>query len=79
MHIDLPQDILERVQKRAAIDNLESAAAVIRKALDSLDWQDKERQAIQHGIEAWRAGDTQDLDQFDAEFRAENGIHQADA
>ena len=79
MHIDLPQDIVDRVQKRASLDKLESAAEVIRKALDSLDWQDQERQAIQQGIDAWRAGDTQDFDQFDAEFRAENGIPRADA
>jgi hypothetical protein len=47
---------------------------VIRKALDSLDWQDQERQAIQRGIDAWCAGDTKDIDQFDAEFHAQNGI-----
>ena len=79
MHIDLPQDIVERVQKRAAAGNGATEAEVIRKALDSLDWQDQERQAIQEGIDAWRAGDTQDLDQFDAEFRTRNGIQQADA
>jgi len=35
---------------------------------------DQERQAIQEGIDAWRAGDTQDFDEFDEEFRAKNGI-----
>jgi len=79
MQIELPQDIVERVQKRAAAGNGATEAEVIRKALDSLDWQDQERQAIQQGIDAWRAGDTQDIDQFDAEFRAQNGIQQADA
>jgi Arc/MetJ-type ribon-helix-helix transcriptional regulator len=74
MQIDLPQDIIERIQKRAAIDKLESEVEVIRKALDSLEWQIHERQAIQQGIDAWRAGDTRDFDQFDAEFRAQNGI-----
>jgi Arc/MetJ-type ribon-helix-helix transcriptional regulator len=74
MQIDLPQDVVERVQKRAAAGNGATEAEVIRRALDSLDWQDQERQAIQEGIDAWRAGDAQDLDAFDAEFRARNGI-----
>lgn len=77
MQIDLPQDIMDRVQKRAALDRLESEVAVIRKALDVLDWQDRERHAIQEGIDAWRAGDFQELELFDAEFRTKNGIRQA--
>jgi Arc/MetJ-type ribon-helix-helix transcriptional regulator len=74
MQIELPQDIVERVQKRTAAGNGATEADVIRKALDSLDWQDEERRAIQEGIDAWRAGDTQDFDAFDAEFRTKNGI-----
>ena len=74
MQIDLPQDIVERVQKRAAAGNGATEAEIIRKALDSLDWQDQERQAIQEGIDAWHAGDIQDLDEFDAEFRTKNRI-----
>jgi predicted transcriptional regulator len=79
MHIELPQDIVERVKKRAAASEGATEAEVIRKALDSLDWQDQERQAIQEGLDAWRAGDVQALDEFDAEFRAKNGIQRADA
>jgi predicted transcriptional regulator len=74
MQIELPQDIIERVQKRAAAASGVSEIEVIRQALDSLDWQDQERKAIQEGIEAWRAGDTQDFDKFDADFRDKNGI-----
>jgi len=74
MQVELPQDIIERVQKRAAAGYGATEADVIRQALDSLDWQDQERQAIQEGIDAWRAGDTQELDDFDAEFRTKNGI-----
>ena len=70
MQIDLPQDLVERVQKRAAAANGASEAEVIRQALDSLDWQDQERQAIQEGIDAWRAGDAQNFEEFDANFRA---------
>ncbi len=74
MQIDLPNDIVERVQRRAAAAKGASEAEVIRQALDSLDWQDQERQAIQEGIDAWRAGDAQDFNEFDAEFRTDNGI-----
>ena len=74
MQIELPQDIVERVQKRAAAGYGATEADVIRQALDSLDWHDQERQAIREGIDAWRAGDVQELDDFDTEFRSKNGI-----
>jgi predicted transcriptional regulator len=47
---------------------------VIRQALDSLDWQDQERAAIQEGIDAWQAGKVRPWAEFDAEFRAKNNI-----
>jgi len=74
MQIELPQDIIDRVQLRAASAQGTTEADVIRKALDSLDWLDQERIAIQEGIDAWRNGDVQDFDEFDREFRAKNGI-----
>jgi hypothetical protein len=74
MQIDLPQDIIDRVQLRAAAGQGVSEVDVIRRALDSLDWQDQERVAVQEGIDAWRAGDMQELDEFAAEFRAKNNI-----
>jgi predicted transcriptional regulator len=77
MHIELPQDLFERVQKRAAANVGATEVDVIRRALDSLDWQDQERQAIQQGINAWRAGDTQPFEDFDSDFRAKNGIPHA--
>lgn len=75
MQIELPQDLVERLQERAAISGGATEVDVIREALDSLDWQDREGQAVQEGIDAWRAGDVQDLGAFDAEFRDQNGIH----
>lgn len=74
MHIELPQDIVERVQKRVAAVQGTTEAEVIRKALDSLDWQDQEIRAIQEGINAWQAGDVKTFEEFDTEFRARNGI-----
>ena len=74
MQIDLPNDIFARIQQRATSLQGISEVDVIRKALDSLDWMDKERQAIQTGISAWLSGDVQDFKSFDREFRAKNGI-----
>jgi len=74
MQINLPQDLIDRVQQRTAAVSGVSEADVIRKALDSLDWLDQERQAIQEGIDAWRAGDVRSFDEFDRDFRAKNGI-----
>jgi len=75
MQIELPKDIWERVRKRAAASSGKTEVEIIRRALDSLDWHDQERQAIQEGIDAWRAGDVQDFDDCAAEFRAANHIH----
>lgn len=61
MQIELPGDIVERVQRRAAAGQGATEADVIRQALDSLDWHDQERQAIQEGIDAWRASDVQNF------------------
>jgi predicted transcriptional regulator len=74
MQIDLPQDIVERVQLRAAGKQGVSEADVIRQALDSLDWQEQERASIQEGIDAWQAGKVRRWAEFDAEFRAKNNI-----
>ncbi|MDC0934747.1 hypothetical protein OAS39_00570 [Pirellulales bacterium] len=74
MHIDLPQDLIERVQQRVAVLSGASEADVIRQALDSLDWQDGERQAIQEGIVAMNEGRVQGFEKFDREFRQEHGI-----
>lgn len=73
MQIDLPQDLVARVQERTAAQGT-TDAEVIRKALDSLDWLDQECIAIQEGIDAWRNGDVENFDDFDRKFRAKNGI-----
>jgi predicted transcriptional regulator len=74
MQIELPQDVVDRVRSLAAASGGTTEAEVIRQALDSLDWQIQERRAIREGIDAWRKGDVQSFDEFDAEFRAANGI-----
>jgi hypothetical protein len=42
--------------------------------LDSLEWQERKRQALKEGVDAWRSGDVQDFAEFDKEFRAKNEI-----
>jgi len=74
MQIEIPLDLFERVQQRAAMLHGLTGVDVIRLALDSLDWMDRERQTIQMGIDAWRAGDVQEFAAFDREFRSANGI-----
>lgn len=74
MHIDLPQDVVDRLRLRADEDRGVTEVDVIRCALDSLDWQDSERCAIQQGIDAMREGRMRDFDDFDQEFRDDGGI-----
>ncbi len=77
MTYQLPPEIDQRIQSQLALGIYGTPAEVLTSALDALDQRNEERRAIQEGIAAWRAGDTQDLDEFDAEFRAKNGIRQS--
>jgi Arc/MetJ-type ribon-helix-helix transcriptional regulator len=74
MTYQLPPEIDDRIQSQLALGIYSTPAEVLANALDALDERNLERRAIQEGIDAWRDGDTQDVDQFDAEFRAANGI-----
>jgi Arc/MetJ-type ribon-helix-helix transcriptional regulator len=75
MTYQLPPEIDLRIQSQLALGLYRTPAEVLTSALDALEQRNEERRAIQEGIDAWRAGDTQDLDEFDAEFRSANGIH----
>lgn len=74
MEIDLPQDIFDRVRQRADASNGVSEVDVIRQALDSLDWLDQERVAVQEGLDALNAGRVRDFADFEREFREKNGM-----
>ena len=74
MQINIPDDLRIRIEKRTAEGRGLTEADVIRKALDSLDWCEGERAAIQEGIDAMQAGKTRPFKEFDREFRAEQGI-----
>jgi len=72
MQVELPEEILHRVRKRAG--NGVSEVDVIRNGLDALDRLDQERLAIQVGIDAAAEGRVRDFDEFAREFRERNGI-----
>lgn len=74
MQIDLPQELVQRVRQRTSHAPGTTEADVIRKALDVLDWHDRERTAVQEGIDAMNGGRVQDIQEFDREFRQRNGI-----
>ncbi|QDT00710.1 hypothetical protein [Adhaeretor mobilis] len=74
MNIELPEDLITRLQERAATNQNANPAEIIRKALDSLDWAEQERAAIQAGVDAWKAGEVQDFNELDREFREKNNI-----
>jgi predicted transcriptional regulator len=71
MTYQLPPDLNERVQSQLALGLYSTPTEVLTSALDE---RNAERRAVQEGIDAWRAGDTQDVDKFDAEFRASYDI-----
>lgn len=73
MQIELPEDICERI-RRVAENQGSPLADIVRRALDSLEWYESERAAIQIGLDALDAGRFRDFDDFDREFRKENGI-----
>lgn len=77
MHIELPDDIGDRI-RRVAEHQGSTPTDVIRLALDSLEWQESERAAIQVGIDDLHAGRHQPLDEFDREFRKRNGMDPAE-
>ena len=74
MTYQLPPDINDRIQSQLALGLYSTPAEVLTSALDALEERNRERRAIQEVIDAWHTGDTQDLDDFDAEFRTANGI-----
>lgn len=69
MQIDIPNELLKRLQQRSA-DPIEA----IREALDSLDARDRELAAIQAGLDSADAGNVKPLHVFDQDFRARNGL-----
>jgi Arc/MetJ-type ribon-helix-helix transcriptional regulator len=74
MPYQLPPDIDQRVQSQIALGIYSTPAEVLNEALDALERRNADIEAIREGINAWHRGEVQDLDKFDSEFRARNGI-----
>ncbi|PHS19038.1 MAG: hypothetical protein COA78_01355 [Blastopirellula sp.] len=74
MQIDIPNDLLQRIQQRVASTNSESEIDTIRQALDALDRQDKECLAIQAGIDAMNQGRVKSFQDFDHAFREKHKL-----
>lgn len=72
MQIEIPNDLFQRLQQR--VGQYQDPVEVIRHALDTLDLQDRELEAIQEGIAAADRGDVQSLEDFDRKFRDRNGM-----
>ncbi len=73
MLIDVPRDLFDRLRTRARKDGV-TEVDVIRIALDSLEWHEREVAAIQKGIDDCDAGRVRDVAEVDAELRKKHGI-----
>ncbi|MGD9721092.1 MAG: hypothetical protein AB7O59_03440 [Pirellulales bacterium] len=72
--INLPDDLSERIRRHASHHPGDTEVDIIRRALDSLDWQQNERAAIQEGLDAVAQGHARDFHEFDDEFRRRHGL-----
>ncbi len=72
MQIELPVEVLERVNRLAAEG--EDAASVILKGIERLEWEAAEVVTIQEGIDAYHRGDHEPWGDFSQRFKDENGI-----
>ena len=66
MQIDLPDD--------AEKQSIAAGFASVEQYILSLVDRDRERLAIEEGLEAMRQGCVEKFDDFDARFRQQNGI-----
>ena len=72
--LELPDELVARLRRRAADGCLASEAEVIRAALDSLDQRDSELAAIQAGYDAMLNGHTRPYDEFRREISDRLGL-----
>jgi Arc/MetJ-type ribon-helix-helix transcriptional regulator len=70
----MPPDIRTRVQAFVDAGRYPSGADVVRAALDALEMQSSDLEAIQAGIDDMHAGRNRPFDEFAAEFESRKGI-----
>lgn len=66
MQINLPEE--------AEHQSVAAGYASVEQYIHSLVARDRERLAIQEGIQAMKQGQTEEFDAFDKNFRQENGL-----
>lgn len=71
MQIDLPDSVIAEATRMAAAGAGENAAAVIAFAIEKMN---ADSMAIQEGIDAYKAGDFEPLEDFDRRYREKHGI-----
>ncbi len=71
MQIDLPDAVVATANRLAAAGAGANAADVITRAIENMN---ADRMAIQEGIDAYKAGDFEPLEDFDRRYREEHGI-----
>lgn len=72
MQIDLPSNLIDQAKSLAGEG--EDTAAVFAEALKTLAWERQQVAAVQEGIDAYKRGDYEPLEDFDRRFREEHGI-----
>jgi Arc/MetJ-type ribon-helix-helix transcriptional regulator len=70
----IPLDVRNRVQAFVDAGQYASEADVVRAALDALEMQTSDLEAIQAGIDDMSAGRCRPFEEFAAEFENRNGI-----
>ena len=70
----IPPDVRTRVQAFVDAGKYPSGADVVRAALDALEMQTSDLEAIQGGIDDVNAGRCRPFDEFAAEFEKRRGI-----
>ena len=66
MQIELPEDAIKL--------SLAAGFASVDQFINSLLHKERERLAIQEGIDAMEKGEAEDLSEFDRRFRQKNGL-----
>jgi putative addiction module CopG family antidote len=74
MTYQLPPDLDQRVQSQIALGIYHTPAEVLNDALNALERQNSDLEAIRRGIEDEQAGRLTPLHEFDQQIRAEFGF-----
>jgi Arc/MetJ-type ribon-helix-helix transcriptional regulator len=77
MPVELAPDVWDEIQRQISMEGYSSADEVVRDALAALR-REEDLRAIQAGIDDMKAGRVTSLEDFDREFRQQNGMPAAE-